>query len=361
MKRTRRTALFAALTAAATILAACGGSDSDDDGANADDGATGDFSGQQMVFVNYGGETMKAAKAAWLGPFAAETGVQFATDEPSDPAKVKAMVEAGNTTWDVIDIDPATGGASCGELYELRGPDVDMSAFDPETITDDCGVPIMLQSVALVYSKKKFGDNPPTTITDWSNLEEFPGTRITYNNPPGGYEGILLGDGVAPADVYPFDYDRAAEAVKKLGNNLRLAPTLAAQAEALIADDFALCWCYLGRAAQNQLDGADLGVVWDVTWAPWDALYAVKGSKYPEAQQAFLNYVATPEAQAAFTEQMPYGPMTPSSQPNIQPEFEDFLPGFNEDKIEETLLVDWEFWTTHADEAFQKWTEITAG
>src|SRR5690606_23596139 len=100
-----------------------------------------DLKGKQVVFTNYGGATMDAAKKGWLDPFAEKTGLQIATDSPSDPAKVKAMVQSGKPTWNIVDLDTGTGAMYCGELFEKRG-DIDISGIDPKYVTDECGVPV---------------------------------------------------------------------------------------------------------------------------------------------------------------------------------------------------------------------------
>lgn len=354
MKLSRKPALLAITTTTILALATACGSDSGGSG-------SGDLDGQQLVFVNFGSDSLDAAQQAWLDPFSDETGVRFATDSPSDPAKVKAMVDAGNTTWDVIDLDVASGAQGCGTLYEKRSDEVDVSAIDPQFLSDDCGVPIMLQTLALVYNAEEFGDDPPTSITDFLDTDKYPGKRMTFNYATGGLEGMLLADGVDPNSLYPLDLDRAAGVVDSLGSDLTLLPSLAAQSEALESGDFAMCWCYLGRIANSEERGAQVGVVWENAFSGWDMLYAIKDSKSPEAQQAFLNYVATPEAQAAFTEVLPYGPTTPTAKPELPEERAKWLLQNHLDEAGTPTYQDTDWWLENADEGFAAWTDMTVG
>lgn len=354
MQLNRKLALGVVSSLTLFLATACGSDGGDGGGADG-------ISGDQLVFVNFGSDGLTAAKAAWLDPFSKKTGVRFATDSPSDPAKVKAMVEAGNTTWDVIDLDIGSGMKGCGTLYEKRSDAVDVSKIDPTLLADDCGVPIIMQTLALVYNADKFGDNPPTSIKDFLDTEKFPGKRVTLNYAAGGLEGMLLADGVASEDLYPLDLDRAGKVVQGLGGDLSLVPSLAGQSEALESGDFAMCWCYLGRSALSEENGANLGIVWENAYSGWDMLYAIKGSKFPEAQQEFLSYVATPEAQAAFTEQLPYGPTTPSATPNVPESRAKWLPKGHEDEIGTPSLLDPLWWDKNTDAAFTAWTEMTAG
>ncbi len=354
MKKNSRAVIATVCAALMAVTAACG---SDGGGRKSDDA---DLAGQQLVFVNYGGESLNAAKAGWIDPFAKKTGVKFATDSPSAPAKVKAMVDAGNTTWDIIDLDVGSGALGCGTLYEKRSDAIDMSAIDPQYVTDDCGVPVMVQAMALVYNPEKFGDNPPTKITDFLDTAKYPGKRITLNYAFAGLEGMLLADGVEPKALYPLDLDRAATAVARLGSDLTLLPSSAAQGEALESGDFSMCWCMMGRAAISEERGARLGVVWDHAFAGWDALYAVKGSKYPAAQQAFLDFVATPEAQVGFAKVVPYGPTTPDADLDLQGNRGNFLAQNNMDAIGDLAVQDATWWKDNSDQAFAAWTAMTS-
>src|SRR5882724_13069321 len=57
-----------------------------------------------LTYASYGGALQKAEEPAWLEPFAkANPGVKVAYDI-TDYAKLKAMVESGNVTWDVVTV-----------------------------------------------------------------------------------------------------------------------------------------------------------------------------------------------------------------------------------------------------------------
>jgi putative spermidine/putrescine transport system substrate-binding protein len=316
--------------------------------------------GQSLVFVNYGGDAATAAKAAWVDPFEKETGVKMAMDAPTDPAKIKAMVDAGQTSWDVVDIDPATAASNCGTLFEKRSPEVDISQVDPKYITNECGVPIIVQSVALVYNKEMFGDNPPTKITDFLDTSKFPGKRVMFNYPVATLEPLLLSTGVEPEELFPLDYERAAKALEGLGSNTVLLSDLAQETSTLESGEFSMCLCLTARAAVAAENGAEVGIVWQHEYEIWDEMVAVKGSQHPEAQQAFLNFIAQPEQQAAFTEHLPYTPTTPSAKPKLSPAFEEFVSSGHEAEIETPGVYDAKWWAKNTEAALEAWTEMTA-
>ena len=79
-------------------------------------------------------------------------------------------------------------------------------------ITDDCMIPIINQTVALVYNKKLYGDKPPTSITDFFN-SNYPGQRITFNYWTGSAEPLALAAGIPANKVYPIDWAKLKTAV----------------------------------------------------------------------------------------------------------------------------------------------------
>lgn len=345
----RRSCGIALMLALSLGAAACGG-----EGSGGGDGKT------SLTFVNYGGDGMEAAKAGWLAPYTEKTGVTFTTDQPSDQAKIKAMVQSGRTTWDVVDIDTASAGDQCGKLYEKRPADFDTSELMTDEITDDCMIPIINQTIALVYNKKLYGDNPPTSITDFFN-QDFPGKRIAFNYWTGSAEALALAAGVPADDVYPIDWDKVTSAVGSLGSKMSFQATLDQQGQAQESGDFGMCLCYLGRSALSAEKGAELGVVWDKIWVGWDGMYVVKGSKHADAAWDFVQYIATTEGQRGYYERLPYSPTTTGEPPAVKPEFEPYMLTSNEDKVQETSYFDAKYWADQGAAAADEWVKLTSG
>ncbi|OUZ11156.1 hypothetical protein BHE97_04695 [Aeromicrobium sp. PE09-221] len=363
MKQKKLIQATALVSCIALLTAACGGSD--DAGGDQSSGGS-DLSGEQFVFVNWGGSSMQAAEQGWLEPFAEQTGVKWTTDSPTDNAKIKAMVEGGKVTWDVVDNDVAVGASNCGTLFEKRPADIDMSDIDPQYVTDDCGVPIMIQAVGLMYNKELFGDDPPTAITDFMDTERFPGKRVLWNYPTSTAEPLLAADGVATEDIYPIDWTRVENAMGSLGGDLVLQDTLSQVGETIQTGDYAMSLFYFGRAAVlPEAARENIGIVWDTTYFAWDAAYMVKDSQNTEAASEFLRFLATKDGQAGFSKHAAYGPATvgglQESGIEVPEAFEPWMPDFNEDKIRERINYDVDYWTENVDEALQEWTRITSG
>src|SRR3990172_10720164 len=60
--------------------------------------------GTTLTFASYGGAYQEAQRKGWLEPYAALTGVTFQESEDSSNATIKAQVEAGQVTWDIVDV-----------------------------------------------------------------------------------------------------------------------------------------------------------------------------------------------------------------------------------------------------------------
>lgn len=355
--RSRNLAVLLSVLSLCTVAACGSGSDKD---TNTADSGSSSLKGQRITFVNFGGDSIDAATKGWLEPFSKQTGVQYATDSPSDEAKVKAMVQAGRTTWDLMDY--VSEPSQCGKLYAKRPANFDLSHLDPKTVGDDCGIPIIKQTVALVYNKAKFGDNPPTSLSDFMDTKKFPGTRLAFNYWAGTIEPLLMADGVDVNQLYPVDWNHLQSIFDKLGDDLVLSGTLDEMNQKLISGDFSMCLCYLGRTALAADQGAKVGVVYDSVFDAYDTVYAIKGSKYPKAQMAFLQFLATPEGQNGYYKYLPYGTMTiDGASPEVKAAWQPYVEQFNKDKIKVIGNLDTNWYDANAAETADKWAAITSG
>src|SRR2546426_10218720 len=70
----------------------------------------------EMTLVNFGGANGNAQKAAYIEPFQKTTGTKVVVVEYNgELAKVKAMVETGKVSWDVVEIESGLIGRACEE------------------------------------------------------------------------------------------------------------------------------------------------------------------------------------------------------------------------------------------------------
>lgn len=337
---------LAALLVAGLGLAACGGS-----------GGGGDVG---LAYTSYGGEYQKAQSAAWVEPFAKAEKIKVVQDQPSDYAKIKSMVDAHKVTWDVVDTEPFFPIGNCGKYAEKLDFSVIDTSHMPKGTYSDCAVPAEMFSLVMVYNTQKY-PNPPTSLADFFDVKKFPGKRLVPGFASGGaIEDALLGDGVAPADLYPLDYDRAFRKLDSLGSNLSMWNTSAESQEALESGraDMALVWS--GRAYEAKKNGATFEPVWDDALITYATFMIPKGSPHKDTAMKFIAYATSAGPQADFAQRIPYAPINDQAKPNLdalQAEYNVARP-----EIQAVAVYqDGSWWADNQDEATNKWTAWSVG
>lgn len=212
-KRAPKT-LLALTGIAGLVLAATGCSSGSSDG-----------SGGKITFVGYGNETQEYQLEAFGEPFAEDTGTQVVSDSPIDLAKLKAMVDSGNVTWDDVIMTPAGANQHCGTLLEKLPKEVtDGVTFADGATGTDCSVPFYFSQLMFVANDDTYSGDKPATIADFFDTKKFPGKRLL---PPefdtGMMELALLADGVDADDLYPLDIDRALAKYDSIRDSLVFA------------------------------------------------------------------------------------------------------------------------------------------
>jgi putative spermidine/putrescine transport system substrate-binding protein len=142
------------------------------------------------------------------------TGVTIINDESSAEAvsKLRAMNEAGNITWDVVDVVAADALRLCDEGLAMEIDADEMLAPAPdgtpasedfgELLVGDCFIPQIVYSTTVGYRTDMVGDTPPTSICALFDTEAYPGKRALEKRPINNMEWALLCDGVAKDEVY---------------------------------------------------------------------------------------------------------------------------------------------------------------
>ena len=70
----------------------------------------------RLTIVSWGGAYQESQRKAYYEPYAKEKGIKIVEEEyDGELGKMKAMKEAGNVTWDVMDVDTPHALAGCDE------------------------------------------------------------------------------------------------------------------------------------------------------------------------------------------------------------------------------------------------------
>jgi len=170
----------------------------------------------EMTIVSWGGAYSASQLKAYHEPYSANTGTTIINDESSSDAvaKLRAMNEANNLTWDLVDVEAADAMRLCDEGLALEfDPDTLLAAAPDGTpasvdfgdmLVNECFIPQIVFSTTFGYRTDLVPDGvePPTGACDVFDLEKYPGKRALAKKPTANMEWALLCDGVAYADVY---------------------------------------------------------------------------------------------------------------------------------------------------------------
>jgi putative spermidine/putrescine transport system substrate-binding protein len=337
----------------------------------------------EMTIVSWGGAYSNSQLKAYHEPYMEKTGVKIINDESSNEAvaKLRAMNEAGNVTWDVVDVVAADAMRLCDEGLAMEidpdtmlapAPDGTPASEDfGDLIVSDCFIPQIVYSTTFGYRTDLVGDTPPTSVCDVFDLEAYPGKRALEKRPINNMEWALLCDGVPKAEVY--DVLETAEgqerALAKLDTIKDSVVWWSAGADTpqLLADgEVIMGSTYNGRLfsvieEQNQ----PVAMLWDAQVFDLDGWIIPTGlSEERKARALDYIYFATDTQrladQAAY---ISYGPARKSSAPLVGKHAElgiEMAPHMPTDpnNATNTFLYNYEFWADYRDDIdakFQAW------
>lgn len=313
----------------------------------------GQASAEDMVFTSWGGTTQDAQKTYWADPFTAEKNVAVTQDGPTDYGKIKAMVEAGNVTWDVVDVegDYAVQAGNAGLLERLDFSVIDKSKLDPRFVTD--------YSVGSFYYAFVIGCNKdvveacPTTWADLFDTQKFPGKRAFYKwSAPGVVEAALLADGVPADKLYPLDLDRAFKKLDTIKADIIWWDS-GAQSQQLLASaeaPFGSFWN--GRLTALAETGVNVETSWTNNITAANSLVVPKGAKNKDAAMKFIAQATSDAAQAQFATATGYAPVNLNSNTLMDAELRQSLPDMQADT---QVNADMNYWAEHRDEIGTRW------
>ncbi|MFZ0097338.1 MAG: ABC transporter substrate-binding protein [Gemmobacter sp.] len=309
---------------------------------------------QDMVFTSWGGTTQDAQAAHWAAPFTEKGGPAVVQDGPTDYGKIKAMVEAGAVTWDVVDVeyDWALQAGKAGLLEPLDFAVIDKSKLDPRFVSD-FAVGSFYYSFVLGWNPANFADAQPATLADLFDTAKFPGKRTFYKwSAPGVIEAALLADGVAPDALYPLDLDRAFKKLDTIKSDIIWWEGGAQSQQLLASGEAPIGFFWNGRISALQSDGMEVGVSWDQNITAADALVVPKGAKNKDAAMKFIAEATSAEGQAAFAAATGYAPINLGSADLMDPAVRATLP---DAQTAVQVNADMAYWAEHRDEIGNRW------
>ncbi|MEQ8666023.1 MAG: extracellular solute-binding protein [Rhodospirillales bacterium] len=338
---------------------------------------------QEMTIVSWGGAYSKSQQNAYHDPYMAKNpGVKIINDESSAEAvaKLRAMAEAGNTTWDVVDVVAADAIRLCDEGLAMEidpdkhlapAPDGTSAADDfGDLLVSECFIPQIVYSTTFGYRTDvaEWGGKEPKDVCAIFDTKTFPGKRSLEKRPINNVEWALLCDGVAPEDVYDV-----------LGTDAGVDQALAKLAT--IKDDI-IWWSAGAETPQRLADGeAVIGstyngrlfsvieeqkqpvkMLWDWQVFDLDGWIIPAGLSDERKKQAldYIYFATDTQRLADQAKYISYGPARKSSAPLVGKHADlgiDMAPHMPTDpnNAKTTLLYNYEFWADNRDDIDAKW------
>jgi len=277
----------------------------------------------ELVVVSWGGSWAKSLREVMFTPFEKETGYKVRDDGPPEAAKLKAMIQSGSVTWDVLDTDlPAIQTmVKEGLLDPIDYGKLDKAKLShiPKTLQSSHAVGHKIYSFNIVYNTKTFptGKHPRSWAEVWDG-EKFKGGR-SFNFRGGiapQLEIALLADGVPMDKVYPIDVERAWKSIDRLRPLVTKWYQSHAEAIQLVTAGEVDIACTIGpRAVYAKRSGAPVDVDYNQGKLGSDYWCRVKGSKNQEVALQFINFALMGSARREWSRRIPTGRATrpPSS------------------------------------------------
>lgn len=320
---------------------------------------------RDLTITGWGGTTQAAHKVAYFEPFTKETKIKIVEDEWSgEMAKIRGMVETGDITWDVVQVEAPEMFQGCEEgLFET----LDWSKItDKKNLVDgaasECGAGILIWSTVFAYDADIIKDGPKTWAEFW-DVKKWPGKRGMRRGSKMTLEIALLADGVAPKDVYPLletkaGVDRAFKKLDELKPYIVWWKAGAEPQQRLAAGDVVMSMAYNAWVTRiNNEDKRNFKIVWDGNNYSMDYWTIVKGSPNVDKALKFISLSMRPERQAAFFNKIAYGWTAKGTGKFIKPEMLSKLPTA-EGHLDNALQTNIEFWLENGEsleQRFQAW------
>jgi putative spermidine/putrescine transport system substrate-binding protein len=316
-------------------------------------GFAGAAQAEDMVFTSWGGTTQDAQKANWADGFTEASKITVTQDGPTDYGKIKAMVEAGNVTWDVVDVegDYAVQAGKLGLLEPLDFSIIDKTKLDPRFVTDF--------SVGSFYYSFVIGCNKdavkecPKTWADLFDTAKFPGKRAFYKwSAPGVIEAALLADGVPADKLYPLDLDRAFKKLDTIKGDIIWWDSGAQSQQLLASAEAGFGSFWNGRLTALAATGVTVETSWTNNITAADSLVVPKGTKNKEAAMKFIAHATDAASQANFATATGYAPVNLGSTELMDGALRQTLPDMQADT---QVNADMNYWAQHRDEIGTRW------
>lgn len=325
----------------------------------------------ELTVVSWGGGYTKSQIEAYHKPYIEMTGTKINSEDYSGGlAEVRAQVEAGNVTWDLVDVELSDAILGCDEgiLEEIdasilpAAPDGTPASEDfIDGAVSECAVANIVWSTIYAFDTTKFPNGGPKTMADFFDVSAFPGKRGLRKGAKPNLEMALIADGVAAADVYsvlstPEGVERAFAKLDTIKGDVVWWEAGAQPPQMLADGEVAMSTAYNGRIfGAVASEGKPFEIVWDGQIYDLDLWVVPKGAPNKDEAMKFIAFSTDTQRLADQSKYISYGPARKSSSAMIGKHAEtgiDMLPHMptSPANFKNALQNDFQWWADYGDE-----------
>ena len=347
-----------------------------------------------VVVASWGGAYTESQKLGYGDPTSKALGIPIEwVDYSGGLSEIKAQIEAGAITWDIIDVFAydTINGCDEGIFVEFDfdkdfPPAPDGTPASEDFFTDmpsKCAVGNILYSWNYAYNKNNV-KGTPKTIKDFFNTKKFPGKRAIYKSALTNLEIALAADGIKPGkggkNIYKAlntdqGVERAMNKIKELctdPNGGCVFWSAGAQPpELLVSGEVVMATGWNGRFFNAEIgEGAPIKQVWDGQGLDYEYFALVKGGPDEANAKKALAMMTNTEMLAGSAKYIAYAPYRLSSLEIIKANEPWYKDGKTEmmpqmptapGNTKKYFLVDPFFWADNGTELGEKWEAMKAG
>lgn len=279
---------------------------------------------QDITIATWGGSYEHAQRKAIFDPFERLTGIKIKTQL----RKIGQNILVGKEIPDLVDMEEGSARLACQQgllltpdFKEIVIPDKQPAKKNDtnigtffDHIFSSCGVAHATASTLIAFNPATFAGEKPQTISDFFDLEKFPGKRGLHKSPSDILEWSLMASGVPNSQIYDLlsterGFKLAFKQLDTIRKHIIWWETPGMAASSLSNRTVVMTSGFNGRFFEAQSANKPLIMIWDgqiLDRSLWVIPASNKVLK-PEVAK-FIRFATRPEQMAKLAEYIPYGP-----------------------------------------------------
>lgn len=248
-----------------------------------------------LNFLTWGGRFGEGVRAAFSDPFTAATGITVEDITPYNYGRFVTAMQNNNPenfdlAWFSDEVEPARAGG-LGFVEALDYSLMPHASNARASARQEFGVSPYVTTYQIGFRTDLWSTRPASWADFW-DVDTFPGPRSLGTSVMGVLEAALMADGVAPADLYPIDEERAYRKLDEIKRHIRVFHNTSAAQPArqqLYQGEIAMILSWSSDFIAQRVAGEPIDVVWNGGFYFSPSVGIAKGSPYREQAHAYLD------------------------------------------------------------------------